>query len=334
MAANDIAGPSPVSRKIRWLGIAVVVVAGLYSAGWFYVASKIETFLGGVVNQTGPGALNVVCDTLSTSGFPFHIGFSCGRTVVGDQNSGNTVSAGALTAAARIYNPGTAVVELKGPADVALEDGGSIQANWEQLRASFRANFSGLSTFSSEGKALTVKLNSPVLADTLLFSAKDSQLHLRNNSGDLDVAASAADFSLADSTNAPPLPVLSSSVEFTLADRGTALEGAVFGSKAMKGTLTSFKIETPDGLYGEMSGTFTIDDEGYLSGTFKARLEKLDLWEQTLRGIFPDAGDTISGVATLLKGLAKGKDEVTVNLEVNDGAISLSFLPIGHIPPI
>jgi hypothetical protein len=334
MAASDIAGPSPASRKIRRLGITVAVIVALYSAGWFFVASKIETYLDGMVNHTGPGGLNVQCDKPTTTGFPFLIGFSCDRTAISDKSRGNTLTAGALNVAARIYNPGTAVVELKGPANVALENGGTIEGQWDQLRASFRANFSGLSTFSSDGKALSIKVSSPELVDTLTFAAKDGQLHLRNNSGDLDAAVSAANFSLTDSSNTPLLPLLSTSVELTLAGKGALLEGVPFGSKAMKGKLTSFKIETSDGIYGEMSGPFTVDDEGYISGTFKTKLEKLDLWENRLRGIFPEAGDTISAVAILLKGLAKGKDEVTVKLKVNDGDISLSLLPLGKIPPI
>lgn len=334
MAVSDNAGPSPASRKIRRLGIALAVIIALYSAGWFFVASKIETYLGGIVNQAAPGGLNVRCDRPTTSGYPFLIGFSCDRTSIADKNNGNTLTAGAMSAAARIYNPGTAVVELKGPANVALENGDSIEGQWEQLRASFRANFSGLSTFSSDGKALSIKVNSQALVDALTLAAKDGQLHLRNNAGDLDVAVSAADFSLTDSSNAALLPLLSTSVELTLAGKGAVLEGAPFGSKAMKGRLTSFKIATPDGIYGEMSGPFTVNERGYISGTFKTRLEKLGLWENRLRGIFPEAGDTISAVAILLKGLAKGKDEVTVKLKVNDGKISLSLLPLGKIPPI
>jgi hypothetical protein len=83
-----------------------------------------------------------------------------------------------------------------------------------------------------------------------------------------------------------------------------------------------------------MSGPFTIDEDGYVSGTFRTTLEKLDLWDRRLQAIFPDAGDTISGVAALLKGLANGGDKVTVKLRVDRGNISLSMLPLGKIPPI
>ncbi|RYE50638.1 MAG: hypothetical protein EOP21_03360, partial [Hyphomicrobiales bacterium] len=45
MALQTTADAPPASRKIRRLGIAVVIVVALYSAGWFFVASKIETYL-------------------------------------------------------------------------------------------------------------------------------------------------------------------------------------------------------------------------------------------------------------------------------------------------
>ena len=41
-----------------------------------------------------------------------------------------------------------------------------------------------------------------------------------------------------------------------------------------------------------------------------------------------------SGMAALLKGLAKGGDTVTVNLVVDKGTITLSMFPLGHIPPL
>lgn len=333
MAASDIAGPSTASRKIRRLGIAVVVLIALYSAGWFYVASKIEDFLGSTFNGNGSALVNFRCDGPKTSGFPFQIGFSCDRMTLGDPGRGNVVTAGTFSTAARVYNPGAAVVEIGGPADIMLADGGSIQGRWDELRASFRANLSGLSTLSSRAKALNFQLNSPMLPDTLTFAAKEGELHLRNNAGDLDIATRAADF-LLTSAGSELLPKLSTSIELTLAGKGDLLEGVEFDSKAMKGRLTSFKIETPDGIYGEMSGPFTINKDGYISGTFRTKLEKLVLWEQRLRTIFPDAGDTISTLAALLRGLAEGKDEVSVKLKVDDGDISLSFLPLGRIPPI
>jgi hypothetical protein len=71
-----------------------------------------------------------------------------------------------------------------------------------------------------------------------------------------------------------------------------------------------------------------------MTGTFKTRLEKLGLWEEVLNKAFPEAQSTISGMKAMLQGLASGGDSVDVQLQVTDGLITLSMMPLGHIPPI
>ena len=334
MAISATAAPSPAGRKIRWLGIAVAVVVALYSAGWFYVASKFETFLGQFLNQTTPGDVSVKCGKLSTGGFPFLIGFTCDKTAIDDQSTGNRVTAGPFRAVARIYYPGAGIVELEGPANFNLSDGSAIAAQWKMLRSSFHANLSGLNELSLEGDLPSFKVDSPNFYSPFDLKMKEGEFHTRQNNGDLDLAAIANDFEWVDDGGHAILPKLSTSFDLTLFGKAALLEGKPLASKAMKGELRAFKIETPDGLYGEMSGPFTIDEDGYLSGTFRTKFEKIDLWDQKLRTIFPEAGDTISGLAVLLKGLAKDGDKVTVKLRVDQGNISLSFLPLGKIPPI
>lgn len=334
MAITATAAPSPAGRKIRRLGIAVVIVVALYSAGWFYVASKFETFLGQFVNRVSPGDVSIQCDKLTTGGFPFLIGFTCDKTSIDDQSTGNRVTAGPFRAAARIYSPGAAIVELEGPANFTLEDGSTITAQWQKLRSSLHAGLSGLRELSLEGDLPSLKVESPNFYAPFDLKVREGEFHTRQNNGDLDLAAIANDFEWVDNSGNAIIPKLSTSADLTVYGKAGLLEGKPLGSKSMKGELRAFKIETPDGMYGEMSGPFTIDEKGYISGTFRTTLEKIDSWDQKLRLIFPEAGDTISGVGALLKGLAKGDDKVTVKLKVDRGNISLSLLPLGKIPPI
>lgn len=334
MAVTATAAPSPAGRNIRRLGIAVAIIVVLYSVGWFYVASKFETFLGQFVNRANPGTVSFQCDRLSTGGFPFLIGFTCDKTGIDDVSTGNAMTAGPFRAVARIYSPGTAIVELEGPAEFTLSDGSTIAAQWQRLRSSLHAGFSGLKELSLEGDLPSLRISSPNFAAPFDLKAREGEFHTRQNNGDLDLAAIANDFEWLDSNGNAILPKLSTSADLTVYAKADLLEGAPLVSKAMKGELRAFKIETPDGLYGEMSGPFTIDEDGYISGTFRTTFEKIGLWDRTLRTLFPDAGNTISGLAALLKGLAKHGDKVTVKLKVDRGNISLSLLPLGRIPPI
>jgi hypothetical protein len=332
MALDTVRAPAPASRKIRRLGIAVAIVVALYSAGWFYLASKIEETVRGFIARPGP--VELVCDGLTRTGTPFRIGFACDRTSVKDEATGGMMSAGAIHAVANIYNPGSAVVELDGPANISLLGGTAITADWSLLRSGFSLGFSGLKTLSNTGENVSIDLFSYAMVEPVIATIKHGEFHIRGNGADVEVAVLGRDFALTTKSGSEILPTLSTSTELTLDGKADLLEGKPLLSKAMKGTLTSFKLETPDGLFGEMSGPFEIDEDGYISGTFKTRLERIDLWETNLLKLFPRADSTISGMAALLKGLAKGGQDVTVNLVVDKGTITLSMFPLGHIPPL
>jgi len=327
-APGTPSGPSTASRNIRRLGIAVAIVVALYSAGWFFVASKFETFLK---DQMSRGPVDIACPGLTTSGFPFLIGFTCDKTEVADK--GNSLTAGAFRAAARIYSPGSAIVELDGPANMSLADGSSLEAEWKSMRSSFSVGFTQLKTLSAVGEDVSLNYLSDALYNAIIAKASHGEFHVRGNGNDLEAAVLARNFELGAEGADPILPTLSTSLQITFADRIGVLEGQRLAAKPMRGQLSSFKIEMPDGLYGELSGPYEIDDEGYISGQFRTHLEKLDLWEGHLLKLFPEAKSTISGMAALLRGLAKD-DKVTVNLVVDKGTITLSMVPIGKIPPL
>lgn len=324
-------GAAPVSRKIRWLGITVAIVVALYSAGWFFLASKFEDFLKSHLNGAGP--VDIQCPGLMTSGYPFLIGFTCDKTEIVDGSTGNSLTAGAFRVAARIYSPGSAVVELDGPANVSLSDGASVAAEWKSMRSSFSVGFTQLKTLSTVGEDVTLNYLSDALYSAIVAKASHGEFHVRGNGDNLEAAILARDFQLGAEGADPILPTLSTSLQITFDGKAGLLEGRPQFAKPVKGQLTSFKIEMPNGLYGELSGPYEVDDAGYISGEFKTHLEKLDLWEQYLRKLFPGGESTISGMAALLRGLAKD-DKVTVNLVVDKGTITLSMVPIGQIPPL
>jgi hypothetical protein len=323
-------GPSRASRNIRRLGIAVAIVVALYAAAWFFVASKIEQVVGDFIARPGP--IQLTCDDLKRAGTPFRIGFDCSKTAIKEKATDSMISAGPIRAVANIYNPGSALVELDGPLHASFMDGGVVTANWSLLKSSFAVGLSNLKELNLEGRNPSFDYFDYNLVEPILAKATSGEFHIRANGADLETAIIARDFSLASKSGAEILPTLSTSTRLTMRDQAGVLEGRPLFVRSTAGELTSFRIEMPDGLYGEMSGPYEIDAEGYISGRFKTTLEKLDLWEARLTTLFPDAGSTISGMAALLKGLSKD-GRVTVNLVVDKGTITLSMVPIGKIPP-
>ena len=334
MAATNAEAPSTGARKVRRLGIAVAIVVALYSVGWYAVASKIETDLGDFLRQGGGRPFAVTCDQLETAGFPFLIGVNCDRTAFADARTGDRVEAGAFRIAARVYNPGTFVTEIDGPAAAGFGNGVRADGSWTRLAASGRAWLDGLSRLSVVSDMPQVKLSFPALMDAIQLTAASGEAHFRTVDNSLEVAAIAREFQWRLEGQAPLIDKISASADILLDNQAELLKGNRPASKAMTGTLKSFRIEMAGGLYGSLTGPFTINEDGYLSGEFAAHLENIDLWQKTLVTLFPEADATISGMAVLLKGLGKDGSGSDVTLNLSDGLITLSMMPLGHIPPL
>ena len=177
MPLETTAGTSSASRKIRRLGIAVVIVVALYSVGWFFVASKIEGIVGDFIARPGP--VKIECDGLERMGTPFRIGFACNRTGIKDDIDGSMVSGGALRAVANIYNPGSALVELDGPVDASFLDGTVVNADWSLLRSGFSIGLSGLKTLSVTSEGISADLFHKIVAGAGIDAGVDAALVAR-----------------------------------------------------------------------------------------------------------------------------------------------------------
>lgn len=334
MASPQDGTSSPIGRKVRRLAIFVAVVIALYTGGWFYGAGKLEGFIKDQLAALPPD-VGTRCDNLGVGGFPFLIGVTCERTILSEPANGIEVEAGALRTAARIYMPGQAMMEMDSPARARFGDRVELEGDWGSLRASVAAGMDGLKRASIEGKEVDLHINLP--ADFLAFRLNVGlpQLHVRDNNGDLDLAILAEKLSWEQIGVSPSLPTLSASLDMTIVGKAGVLRGLPWGAKRADAELRAFKLDLGNGIYGELSGPLSVDDDGWVSGTLDLTLERLDLWEETLNTAFPEASGTVSGMARMLQSLANGKtDKVKVKLNVNRGTVSLSLLPIAHIPQL
>lgn len=334
MASLNQPTASTAGRKIRRLGIGVAIAIALYTAGWYYAANRLEGFLNNALVASAEGPVAADCNGLSVGGFPFLIGVTCEKTGLLDQPNGIKAAFEGFRSAARIYMPGTAIVEIDGPAQVSSAYGVSAKGDWQSLRASLSANLDGLKKASFEGRAVTAKIASDRTFQSFNLAIGHPELHVRANGDDLDIALLTEDVDFSMEGFIQPLPRLSASADLTLVGKSHVLNGKAYGGKETSGELRALKVDMGQGMYAELSGPFSIDAEGWVSGSLVLYVENLDLWEKTLLTGFPEASGTISGMSEMLRGLTKGRDKVSVNLSIDKGTIMLSLIPIGHIPQI
>ncbi len=337
MAASSRNPRSGSVRKFWLLGTGVVAAVALYTAGWFYAANQLQSRLATVLGQDHANGVSVDCPDMEFRGYPFRIGLFCSKVTVDDGPNGISATFGPLRSAAQVYAPWRAVWEMDGPAEVRAAPGLTVSADWDRLQSSLRAGFGGIDQTSLLVEGVTASLISAFTTPKLDLNVKRGEVHLRRNGADMDAALlfEAANARIEDDPR--QLPTLSGSADLTLVDKAEFMSGrdeTGTGPYGMKGEMRRLVVDLGDGRIVTVSGPFSINDQGLISGKFHVEIEKIKGWQDAIAAAFPEGEKNVKLASSLLKSLASGKDDVSVDLKVTDGVVTLSFIPIGFIPPI
>lgn len=324
------------SRKFWLLGGGIVLVIALYTGAWFYAASQLKDTVLRALAPRDTAGVSSECTDMDVRGFPFRIGLFCSKVDVDDNVNGVSASFGALRSAAQVYAPGHIVWELDSPTEIRTAHGLSINAEWEKLQSSLVTKFRGIDRSSTVIDGLKAIAVSSQTGQTIDFNAAHTEIHLRQNGADLDGAISLTDANTSIKDWPQLLPKLSASIDVTLAGKAGLVDGSdrrgLYGSS---GELRKVVADIGDGKVMTLTGPFSFDDEGYLSGKFKLEIQELGQWRNIIKQTFPDMAKTVDTASKLLKALAGGGDTVSVDLVVARGNATVGgFIPLGSIPPI
>ncbi|MGR6468249.1 DUF2125 domain-containing protein [Rhizobium sp. PAMB 3182] len=339
MAAPAPGNRSIVSGRVYWLAAAVLVAIVLYTGGWYVAASQLKTrvaeFLAGSGAADGIGGQ---CSALDVRGYPFRIGLFCDKLAIDDSRQGLSATFGALRSAAQIYQPGHVVFELDGPAELRTTYGLFTHLEWSSLQSSFRAGLGGVSKVDLIAKDITGSVSSSLAKVSADVKSGHGEAHLRANGADLDVALLAEDV---NATLADPaqkvLPPFSTSIDLTLTGKAGLLAGKERLDTVLRnseGQLRGLAVDLGEGRIVTASGPFSVDENGFISGRIRVEIERIQAWRDLLVSEFPEAAGQIRNVADILKSIAGKHDNGTISLDIEDGAVFVSFIPIGYLPPL
>ncbi|NLS06630.1 DUF2125 domain-containing protein [Rhizobium sp. P32RR-XVIII] len=333
MAASSQSGSS---RKFWLLGLGIVLFIAIYTGGWFYAAGQLkETVLRAIAPRTTAG-VSGECDDIDFRGYPFRIGLFCSKVDVDDKMNGVSASFGELRSAAQVYAPGHIVWELDSPAEIRTANGLSISAQWANLQSSLVTKLQGVDRSSTVIEGLKATAVSSQTGQTIDVDAARTEVHLRQNAGDLDGAISFQDANAVIKDWPQVFPQFSASADLTLAGKAGMIDGSdQQGLYGASGELRKVVADIGNGRVMTLTGPFSFDEQGFLSGKFKLEIEKLGPWRDSMKKAFPEVADTVDTAAKLLKALAIGGDRVSVDLVVKHGLATVGgFIPLGAIPPI
>lgn len=329
-------------NRFIWLGLVVLAVAGLWTAGWFYAAGEVRTALVAQGNADADSRLS--CGTLDITGFPFRFDIACAEASIVDGDV--TVTVAGLRASVLAYSPTHAVLSARAP--LTLVDaftGSRRRIDFASAEASARLVTDDiLKGLGGEGWRLAraslvadgVSLTDTLAGETLLASAGHLEAHLvdmpERHEPDKGLAALAA-YARLDAVVAPAVDIeggtLSLEAELSgLPDdlRHLAAENALERWRDAGGQLNLVRLE---GTAGEeflrSAGTLALDSAARAEGQIQL----------TSRGLVERAGPLIpEDWKGILLGQPAADGSYTATLSLRGGFVFAGLLPVGQLAPL
>ena len=326
---SEIAPRQPnYGGRIKWLGIFVIVLVALYSAGWFYFAQVIETRTLAVLEAMRARGLTVDCAEPTARGYPFRIGLFCDRVEYGDPARAVSASAGAFRSAGQIYDPLRIVAELDGPAKATAPELGDVTLDWQRLHASVRLAEPFPSRVSVEGGALVATTGD----GKPLVSADSFEGHMRPNEGDLDLAFRLGGLAIDPNLiEGRAIPALSGDGDVSVKDGVRLLAEEVKDLRGQSATIRALSLSLGGAGAVSLAGTIAVDADGLIDADLTLGLREPQALSAALVAALPESRSQIEqGFA----GLALLGNTPSLPLRIVKGKASMGFIPLGTIKPL
>lgn len=338
MSASSQSETSGRSFKGLFILVGIIILlAAVYTGGWFYAASALKTNVLRALGKQDASGFTGQCTDLNQQGFPFRIGLTCSKVEIDDHVKGVSATFDDLNASAHVYAPGNIDWQLTSPAEIRTSQGLSISSEWATFESNLVTHGKGIQQGATTIGGLKAAIVSSATGQTINFTADKTEIHVRQNGGDLEAA-----FEIKNSNTVipdfPQLPALAANIDLTLTGKAGLLDGSDTDGRGLfgaSGILHHVTADIGDGRVMTLSGPFSFDDDGYVSGQFKLEIQKIGHWRDSIKQAIPAAKHTVDMAGKLLKALAAGDDKVSVDLTADHGAVTVSgFIPVGTIPPL
>jgi hypothetical protein len=334
MAASSRTG---VSRKLWLLACLVLLFIALYTGGWFYAASLLRERTLSLLGSHAQDGFSAECADADYRGYPFRIGLFCSKVTVDDRANGISGNFGALRSAAQVYDPGHIVWEMDAPAELRSSRGLTVSTTWKSLQSSIVTKFKGVERAALVLQEPKTHLVSSETGQVFDINADHAEVHLRQNGDDLDAAMTLEGTDTAISDLQQRLPRLTTNVDLTLAGRAGIIDGRDpngISLRQTKGELRELRADLGEGRVLLVSGPFSFDEQGRMSGKLKLRVEQLSAWQAMLSQSFPDLAATFKTATNMLTALGGGSN-ASIDLTIKRGKVLAGgLIPIGEILPI
>lgn len=327
----------------KWIALtaAVVVVAGGWTGGWFWLRDRVGTEMDRALADLAARGVELSCPDRTITGWPFRIEVACSRPAA-RLPDGTALSAAALSAIGVVDDPYLVRIALASPVNATGADGSTAAAVFQSLAASLRHDGSRLVRLSIAAEKLDAEaapaggIPARVVADHGEFHARPAE----SGPEDVDLALTLTGTTATLAGNA----LLPQSADAGIAGvlrRASLLGGDPDRLRAWSAAggevgLTQAALELGETRI-EAKGTARIAPDGQPQAEITATATRIDwLTGQAKAGKpMPPVLATLGTAFLLLgrKGEGEGNPRV-LEITVGDGAATANGLPLGGTEPL
>ncbi|MGU3573945.1 DUF2125 domain-containing protein [Brucellaceae bacterium C25G] len=333
-------GTIPSSKKMKLIYGLLAVVAVLYTAGWFYLANKVEARAVHDLKALTQKGINVQCEDLKTSGFPLKLNVICESISWQKKSEAISFSAGRFTSGSAVYAPMSLSNQMTGPAFINFPGLEPLELNWSSFSSNARLAQPFPTEVSIKSFDLQIGMRKEPTRSELLSKLQEMEVKLSNEDNNFNLNGRFAGLELAPQLiNSNKMPDIDGLVDVTLFNAQNLIDNRgqpiTENLRGQSGDIQQVMISLSNGAMLSLKGPFSINYDGEISGKIRLTLTNAPALGQAAQVLFPQESNNI---ATILFGIAAmPKDEngnPVMDITIKDGKMNAGFIPLGRLPSL
>lgn len=325
-------------KRIIAISLIFLILVGLYTAVWFYLADKIGERAKADINKLASQGVGVQCEDLRISGYPFRVNVVCANISWQKKDAGMAIRAGRLTSGSPVFAPHWLSNELSGPAFVEFPGIEPLEVNWSKFTSSTRLARPFPKEVELDARDVVVGLRTEITTTEPLGAFE--QIHLKlSQIGDAfkfngRFAAFKLDNSILGNLSSPEIDGLAD-IEIANAATLLAPSSLPFNERmrGQSGTINQAFLSMPNGAMMSVSGPFSVDVDGLIDANLKVTMVNPQFFAQTGQIVFPEQGGNIATILFALSAMPKDENgNPVLEIAVRKGRAFAGFIPLGRLP--
>lgn len=322
------------------IAVIVLVLIAAYTAGWFYLAGKIETRAKADMAKLASQGVGVQCENLHMGGYPLRVNVVCASISWQKPSEGMALRAGRFTSGSPVYAPRSLSNELGGPAFVEFPGFQPLEVNWSKFTSNTRLARPFPTEIELDARDVTVGVRTETTTTQPLSKLEQMNLRMSSEDDQLKINGRFAALKLEPSViGSAKSPEIDGLADIVIANASTFLapSPAPFNERMRghSGVINQAFLSMPNGAVLSVAGPFSVDLEGEIDADLKVTMVNPQSFAQVGQTVFPEQGGNIATVLFALSAMPKDENgNPVIEIAVRKGRASAGFIPLGHLPTL